>query len=250
MRSASSGLNAADVVLDVLVQALVVDDDPAVLGVELLADHPHRQLGLAVQQGRAVGLLGLGLDRVPLVEQAGHVGPELVLGGVLRGGAHDQAVLGGLHPVEDVAQALAGVVGQPLGDAVGLRVRDQHHEPAGQRHLLGEAGALGTDRVLRDLADDELLGLQHLLDAEVVALLDDVLGVVLHVAAVEHRVLRRADVDERRLHAGQHVLHLAEVDVAVDLADVVGRTAHVVLDQVAALEHGHLGERRGAPART
>jgi hypothetical protein len=45
---------------------------------------------------------------------------------------------------------------------------------------------------------------------------------VLHVAPVQHGVLRRADVDERRLHARQHVLHPAEVDVAVDLADVVG----------------------------
>ena len=51
----------------------------------------------------------------------------------------------------------------------------------------------------------------------------DVLGVVLHVAPVEHGVLRRADVDEGRLHARQHVLDPAEVDVAVDLADVVGR---------------------------
>ena len=68
-------------------------------------------------------------------------------------------------------------------------------------------------------------GLEHLLDAGVGALLVDVLGVVLHVAAVEHRVLRRADVDERRLHARQHVLHPAEVDVAVDLVDVVGRAA-------------------------
>ena len=45
----------------------------------------------------------------------------------------------------------------------------------------------------------------------------DVLRVVLHVAAVEHRVLRRGDVDEGRLHARQHVLHPADVDVAVDL---------------------------------
>ena len=75
-----------------------------------------------------------------------------------------------------------------------------------------------------------------------VAALLDVLGVVLHVAAVEHGVLRRGDVDERCLHAGQHVLHPAEVDVAVDLADVVGRAADVVLDQVAALQHGDLGQ--------
>ena len=39
-------------------------------------------------------------------------------------------------------------------------------------------------------------------------------GVVVDLAGVEHRVAALADVDERRLHARQHVLHLAEVDVA------------------------------------
>jgi hypothetical protein len=64
-------------------------------------------------------------------------------------------------------------------------------------------------------------GLEDLLDARAVfrlAAVDDVLGVVLHVAPVEHGVLRGRDVDERGLHAGQHVLDSAEVDVAVDLA--------------------------------
>ena len=76
---------------------------------------------------------------------------------------------------------------------------------------------------------------------EVLALLAlDVLGVVVDVAAVEHRVLRRADVDERRLHARQDVLDLAEVDVPVDLRDVVGRAGHVVLEERTALEHGDL----------
>ena len=69
----------------------------------------------------------------------------------------------------------------------------------------------------------------------------DVLGVVVDVAAVEHGVLGGADVDERGLHAGQHVLHPAQVDVAVDLRHVVGGPRHVVLDQRAALEHGDLG---------
>ena len=62
----------------------------------------------------------------------------------------------------------------------------------------------------------------------------------MHVAAVEHGVLGRADVDERGLHAGQHVLDAAEVDVAVDLADVVGWARHVVLEQRPALEHRDL----------
>ena len=48
---------------------------------------------------------------------------------------------------------------------------------------------------------------------------------------------------------GQHVLHPAEVDVAVDLGDVVGRPGHVVLDQRAALEHGDLGGLRAARGR-
>ena len=84
---------------------------------------------------------------------------------------------------------------------------------------------------------------------EVGALLVEVLGVVAGVAAVEHGVLRRADVDERRLHAGQHVLDLAQVDVAVDLGDVVGGARHVVLDERPALEHGDLGGARAARAR-
>src|SRR5690606_13868369 len=178
---------------------------------------------------------------VPLARQAGDVALDLLGGDVLGGGAHDDAVVGGLHPVEDRAQALALVVGQPLGDAVGAAVGDQHDEPARQRHLLGEAGTLVGDGVLRDLTDDGLAGLQHLLDAGLLALRLDVVGVVLDVAPVEHRVLRRADVDERRLHARQHVLDLAEVDVAVDLGLVVARARDVVLDEVAALEHRDLG---------
>jgi hypothetical protein len=248
MRSASSGLNASHVVADLAVQALVVDHHAAVVGVELLADHAHRQLGLAVQQRRALRLRGLRRDLVPLPQQDRHVGDEFLLGGGLGRGAHDQAVLVGLHAVEDAAQALAHVVGQALGDAVGLRVRDQDHEPARQRHLLGEPGPLVGDRILGDLARDQLLVLEDVLDARVLAPLVDVLGVVLDVTAVQHGVLRCGDVDEGRLHARQDVLDAPDVDVAVDLADVVGRPAHVVLDEVAPLEHGHLGHPRTGPA--
>ena len=98
-------------------------------------------------------------------------------------------------------------------------------------------------------------GPQDVLDPRVG--LFDVLGVVLDVAAVEHGVLRRGDVDEGGLHARQDVLHTSDVDVAVDLADVVGGSRNVMLDEVATLEHGHLREavadldaHRVAPDRT
>ena len=101
------------------------------------------------------------------------------------------------------------------------------------------------DRVLRHLHDDRLTVAQHALDARPLAALD-VGRVVDDVAAVQHAVLRRADVDERGLHPGQHVLHAAEVDVAVDRQGVVGRHRHVVLDEGAALEHGDVRDAVGA----
>src|ERR687898_180282 len=227
-------------------QLAVVDEDAAVLLAELLADDPHGHVGLAVQQRGRLRPVGQRLDLLPLGQEPADVVLDLLGRHVLGGGAHDHAVLRRLDPVEDGAQPLALIVGQALGDAVGRRVGDQHHEPAGQRHLLGEARALGPDRVLRDLAEDRLAGAQHVLDAGTARGAGlDVLRVVVDVAAVEHGVLGRADVDERGLHARQHVLHTAQVDVAVDLRHVVGRVRHVVLDQRAALEHGDLRRPRG-----
>ena len=96
---------------------------------------------------------------------------------------------------------LALVVGQALGDAVGGAVGDEHDEATGQRHLLGEPGALVGDRVLGDLAQDPLAGLAG--SARCLGSLPSPSkssGSILHVAPVEHGVLRRADVDEGRLH--------------------------------------------------
>ena len=172
-----------------------------------------------------------------------HIGLEIGLGGVLRRGSNDQPVLLRLDPIEDVAQPLACVVLEALGDPVRLGVRNQHHESARQRHLLGQASPLDADRILRDLTHDHLTCLQYVFDA-CATLGEDVFGVVLNVAAVEHGVLRRRDVDERRFHAGEHVLDPSEIDVAVNLADIVGRPADVMLDQVAALQDGDLGHAR------
>ena len=121
-------------------------------------------------------------------------------------------------------------------------VRDEHDEPPGERDLLGQAGALGPDGVLGHLAEDGLTraGAAARSAAGPTTRLD-VVGVVADVPVVEDGVLRRADVDERRLHAGQHVLHPAAVDVPVDLGGVVRGPGDVVLDQGPPLQQGDLG---------
>ena len=147
-----------------------------------------------------------------------------------------------LDLVDDAAQPAPLVVPQALGDAEGARVRNQDGEAPGQGDLLGEPGALGADGVLGDLAEDGLARLEDVLDPGLLggsAL--DVLPVVAHVAPVEDRVLRDADVDEGGLHARQDVLDPAPVDIAVDLIGVVGRAGDEVLHQGAPLEHGDLG---------
>ncbi len=108
---------------------------------------------------------------------------------------------------------------------------------------MGQARPLGSDGVLRDLADHELAGTEHLFDSSRLVRPPsfDVFDVVAHVTSIEHGVLRDADVDEGGLHAGQHVLDPTQVEVAVDLGGLVGLFDHVVLDQGAALEHGDVG---------
>src|SRR5690606_22478992 len=64
-------------------------------------------------------------------------------------------------------------------------------------------------------------------------------GVPVDLAGVEHGVAALADVDERRLHAGQDVLDPADVDVAHHRA--LGRAGDVVLHRHAVREVGDLG---------
>ena len=126
----------------------------------------------------------------------------------------------------------------------------EHHESTRERDLLGQSGALVGDRVLGHLAHDELLGLEHVLDARRGTFGLDVVRVVLDVALVQHRVLGGADVDERRFHAGQHVLDPTHIDVPVDLEDVVGRSGHVVLDQRSTFEDRDVRGVRGRRGRS
>ena len=109
-----------------------------------------------------------------------------------------------------LAQALALGVVEPPGDADALAAGRIDHVAAGDRQLHRQPRALGLQRVLDDLHDDLLAGLEQvgdlaarrpcraragLLDAGQHDLVD-----------VQEAVLVEADVDERRLEAGQDVV--------------------------------------------
>ena len=162
---------------------------------------------------------------------------ELFLAGALGGRADDHAGIVGNDLLQDRLESLPLGVGQLAADAGHAAAGHVDQEPAGQRDLAGQPGALVPDRVLGDLHEDRVAGVERALDGAGLAF--ETGGVPVDLAGVQHAVAALADVDERRLHARQHVLHPAEIDVA----DVGGRArpGHVVLDQDVVLEHRDLG---------
>src|SRR5215216_1653862 len=231
------GGDLGQVLLDPGAELVAVDHQLDEVGREDVADDPDDQLGLGVDDGRGAGLLGLALDRLPAGLEAGQVGAEVVGAGPFGGGADDQAQALGPDLLEDVAQPRALGLGQPAGDAEGVVLGLEDQVAAGQGDLGGEAGALGPDRILGDLDEHGLAGLEDLLDPRCLAV--QVLLVVVDLAGVQDGVAAAADVDEGGLHAGQDVLDPAQVDVADHGA--AGLAGHVVLDQSRALEHADLG---------
>ncbi len=93
------------------------------------------------------------------------------------------------------------------------------------------------DRVLGHLHQHRVTGAQGVLDGA--SLAGQAGRVPVHLTGIEHPVAPPADIDEGGLHAGQHVLHPGEVDVA----DRAGRAGpgHVVLDQDVVFQHRDLG---------
>ena len=148
-----------------------------------------------------------------------------------------------LDRAQDVLQPRALVVLQPSRHADPLALRHVHDEAAGQRDLGRQAGALRLHRVLDRLHEDLLATGEEVLDAAAVPLplqlrADDLVD-------VEEAVLLQADLDERRLHAGEDVVDDALVDVAGDRA--APGALEVDLGYSVVLEHGDglLGDVHG-----
>ena len=69
-----------------------------------------------------------------------------------------------------------------------------------------------SDRVLADLDDDVVTGLERLLDLALGT--PEARGLPVDLTGVEHTVAAAADIHEGRFHRGQHILNDAEVNVS------------------------------------
>ena len=227
--------------LELLEGFLVVDEDPVHVLHQKVPDRPEQQALLRVHEGGSLGLLGLGLDVLVEGQQAVQVLLEGLLGLSGGGGADDDALVLGLDLVEDLAEPPPLVL--LLDAAADAHVVHRGHEHQGaprQGDVGGDPGALGAHRVLGHLDQHALARLQQIPD---LPSLRELLQLVVlipgeeHVPGVQKGVLLEADVHEGRLHARQHVLDLAELDVPHQ--SFRPRLLHVELHGGAVLHHRH-----------
>ena len=240
------GRDPRHVLVDGLPRVVAFDHERGKVLVEQVADDLDQEVGLLVERDRGAGalrdpLLGRRGDLLPLGGESGDVAADLLLAHALGGGPDDHTRALRDDILEDRLEPLALGVRELAGDAGRVAVRHVDQEAARERDLRGQARTLLADRVLRHLDQHRIARAERLLDtagapAEAGRLPVDLTG-------VEDAVATPADVDERRLHAGEHVLHTAEVDVADHGARRLG--GDEVLDQDAVLEDADLGHRTG-----
>ncbi len=230
------GGGALEVGDDALVGVGVVDEQPAEVARVVLANDPDLQRRLFVEQGRGARAGGFLLNGGPGLLETRHVRSQVALAGAGRSGSDDDPGVVRPDGADDAPQAFPLVVGQPAADATHVGGGSQDQVAAREADLVGEPGSLVAHRVLHDLHHEVVAGFERLLDPR--PAFAELLRVVLDVAGVENPVLALSEVDERRLHARQHVAHLAQIDVA-DQRLLVG-AGHVVLDEHRALEDDDL----------
>ncbi len=102
--------------------------------------------------------------------------------------------------------------------------------PGGHGQLGREACSLGADGILGNLHHHQLPFPHQLPD---IRCRGGLVGLSRHhVVGVQKAGLLQADVDERRLHAGQYPHHLALVDIADDAASLGAFHQHFLDDTV------------------
>ena len=206
-------VDVAGDLIEGVIGATVSGDDQLleVLG-EGVADEAQGQIGLGVQLLRRAALLGLLLDLLPMGLEPLHVADEFLGRHAFGGGAHDDRGVLRDHAVEHLLETVPFGVRELAaypGQVTTWRVDDV---ASGDGDMTGEPGSLGANWVLADLDQYRLSRLEDLLHLAGIG--TDVEGIPVDLTGIQHGVSAASDVDEDGLHAREHVLNPAQVDVA------------------------------------
>ena len=160
------------------------------------------------------------LEDLVELEQVLQLALEIRARGAVRRRADDRAAAAQIELLGLLAKPVALLVLQPARDADALARGGVDHVAAGDRELHAQTRALGLQRVLDDLDDDLLPGLEQIRDprpaaAAALGLLD---ARQHDLVDVQEPVLVESDVDEGRFQSGEDVVDAALVDVADDRA--------------------------------
>ena len=230
--------NVGHVRLDGIPGVLALNDHRGEVLVEDVTDGLNHQVGLLVEHLRSQHLAGVSLllNLFPLRTQTVNVVGQLLLRSTLRRGTNNHASTLGQLVFQNLLQTRALGVGQLAGNTGHGTTRHVHQEATGQRNLAGQAGTLVTNRVLGDLHQNRIAGLQGVLNlaGRTVQTGD----IPVDLARVQHSVAAASNVNERSFHGRQNVLNLTQVHVANQ--GILLGLGHEVLSQHAVLKHTNL----------
>ena len=224
--------------LDGIPRVLALNDHRGEVLVEDVTHGLNHQVGLLVEHLRSQHLAGVSLllDLFPLRTQTVNVVGQLLLRSTLRRGTNDYASTLGQLVLQNLLQTSTLSVGQLTGNTGHRTTRHVHQEAAGQGNLAGQAGTLVTNRVLSDLHQNRIAGLQGVLNLAGCTVQTG--DIPVDLARVQHSVATASNVNERSFHGRQNVLNLTQVHVANQ--GILLGLRHEVLSQHAVLKHTNL----------
>ena len=224
--------------LDGIPCVLALNDHRGEVLVEDVTHGLNHQVGLLVEHLRSQHLarVSLLLNLFPLRTQTVNVVGQLLLRSTLRRGTNNHASTLGQLVLQNLLQASTLSVGQLAGNTGHRTTRHVHQEATGQGNLAGQAGTLVTNRVLGDLHQNRIAGLQSVLN--LAGRTVQAGHIPVDLARVQHSVAAASNVNERSFHGRQNVLNLTQVHVANQ--GILLSLGHEVLSQHAVLKHTNL----------
>ena len=224
--------------LDGIPSVLALNNHRGEVLVEDVTHGLNHQVGLLVEHLRSQHLTGVSLllNLFPLRTQTVNVVGQLLLRSTLRRSTNNHASTLGQLVLQNLLQASTLGVGQLAGNTGHRTTRHVHQEATGQGNLAGQAGTLVTNRVLGDLHQNRIAGLQGVLNLAGCTVQTG--DIPVDLARVQHSVAAASNVNERSFHGRQNVLNLTQVHVANQ--GILLGLGHEVLSQHAVLKHTNL----------